>query len=96
MREMKEGLKDRYNEICPYPFLRVILILWSHLWKSNRNVAHTQISDLPNDPVVQFVGEVQQLLALTGHQLGDGDAGPAADHAGDVALADLRQFSVVG
>mmetsp|Transcript_29892 Transcript_29892/g.66116 ORF Transcript_29892/g.66116 Transcript_29892/m.66116 type:complete len:342 (-) Transcript_29892:1431-2456(-) len=44
---------------------------------------------LPNDPLVQLVREVQQLVTLTGHQLGYGDACPLADDLGNVCLRDL-------
>jgi hypothetical protein len=34
---------------------------------------------LTNDPLVQLIREVEQLLLLRGNQLGDGNACPATD-----------------
>ena len=44
---------------------------------------------LPDDAPVQLVFEVEQLLLLAFEQLGDRNAGPARDHAGDVVFVDL-------
>ncbi len=44
---------------------------------------------LPDHALVQLLFEVQQLLLLALEQLGDGNAGPARDHARDVVLVDL-------
>ena len=43
---------------------------------------------LPDDPAVQLILKMQQLLPLALHQAGDGDAGPAADDPGDFLLGD--------
>mmetsp|Transcript_42787 Transcript_42787/g.128462 ORF Transcript_42787/g.128462 Transcript_42787/m.128462 type:complete len:340 (+) Transcript_42787:615-1634(+) len=50
---------------------------------------------LPDDALVQLVSQMQELLALTGDQLCDGDASPAADHLGDVTLCHVNLGAAV-
>ena len=44
---------------------------------------------MPDDPLVQFLAEMQQLLDFAFEQLRHRDAGPTADHVGDVFFVDL-------
>src|SRR5258705_10706564 len=44
---------------------------------------------LSNDSLVQVFTELQELIYFTLHQLGDRNAGPAADHFGDVFFVNL-------
>ncbi len=50
---------------------------------------------LADDALVQFLLQVEQFFALALHHAGDGDAGPAAHHLGDVVGGDLftHQFA---
>ena len=44
---------------------------------------------LADNPLVQDILQVEELLALAFHELGDGDAGPAADNPGDLFFGNL-------
>ena len=67
----------------------LLLQVWIKDVDQQEGVAFHQESCLSDDPVVELVSQVQQLLALRGNQLGDGDPRPTADHSGDVTLANL-------